>query len=107
MSLSILLGVGYYIYQSIFSRPEPPKPQTSFWNISLDSTKGDIKFIKGVPDEQSDDKDWFYKVGLLGKGGSDISGSIHIRFKNNKIYFILYRGKLSLFAPSLEGVHSK
>jgi hypothetical protein len=94
VGLSILLGVGYYIYQSISNRP---KLQTTFWDISLNSTKGDIKFLKGEPDKQSDDKNWIYS-----KGGESI---IQIGFDNNKILFIIYKGH-NLNAPSLlQGIY--
>ena len=93
IGLSILLGVGYYIYQSISNRPEP---QTSFWGISLDSTRGDIKFLKGEPDKDSDDENWVYV-----KEGKSL---FHIKFKDNKVRYIAYDGDF-LHGPSIQGVN--
>ncbi len=94
VGLSILLGAGYYIIQSISNRPEP---QTSFLNISLDSTKGDIKFLKGEPDKGSNDGIWFYSK------GKEETSSFFIIFKDNKIRVIGYDGKY-FRSPSFQGV---
>jgi hypothetical protein len=94
VSISILLGVGYYIYQSISNRP---KPQTTFLGISLDSTKGDIKFLKGEPIKGSDDKFWSYST-EQGKS------SFFIIFKDSKIWVIGYDGEI-LYGNSLQGVY--
>jgi len=81
--LLIFLGFGFYVYQSLSDRPEP---QTSFWDVSLDSTKGDIKFFKGPPIKGPDATNWFYSNKPSSNTGED--SIIHIGFKNDKIHFV-------------------
>jgi len=87
-----LFGAGVYVYQYISNRP---KPQTSFWDISLDSTKSDIKFLKGEPEKDSADDDWYYV-----KGETYL---FRITFRDNKVRFIAYDGD-NLHSPSLQGI---
>ena len=101
VSLSILSGVGYLIYPTISNRP---KPQTSFWDISLDSTKSDLKFLKGPPIKGSDATHWFYSNKPPSNTGED--AIIHIGFKDEKIHFISYEGDYR-YGPSLQGVYNR
>lgn len=93
VGLSILLGAGYYIYTLVSNRP---KLQTSFWGISLNSTRGDIKFLKGDPLRQPGDEYWFYIQGQ--------DSLISIKFENDKIHYICYTGT-NLYGPPLKGVN--
>src|SRR5215471_21450216 len=56
----ILIASGSWVYSTIEARP---KIQTSFWDIPLGATEGDVKFLKGAPDAMSKTKDkdtWEY-----------------------------------------------
>jgi len=108
VAVLILLIGGYYIYQYIYeskskvpdiyeSKLDLAEIQTNFWGISLDSTKSDIKFLKGNASyKESNDRHWVYAIG-------ERSG-IHITFKNDKIYYIIYFGKRP-YGPPLQGVY--
>jgi hypothetical protein len=85
-SLMLLTGIvlfGRYIYLKIADRP---RVQKEFLGLTLDSTKEDIKFLKGTPTKEEKDM-WYY-------GFSETSYSYNplvsywIIFANNKISFI-------------------
>jgi hypothetical protein len=81
-SLVLLTGIvlgGRYIYLKIAERP---KVQKSFWGLTLDSTKEDIKFLKGTPTTEKKDS-WDYWVI---ENTIDIEYSI--QFANTKIWAI-------------------
>lgn len=82
-----------------------PKAQSSFWDISLNTTKDDIKFIKGEPTEITDKGSWVYR-----KSQSDYTDdkSIYIiSFRNDSVRYIMYFGSDWLSAPDLQGIWIK
>ena len=52
----ILIASGLWVYSTIEDRP---KVEHAFWDIPLDATKSDVRFIKGEPSEKDDDM-WRY-----------------------------------------------
>lgn len=79
--VGILLG-GQYIYLKIVDRP---KVQKSFWGLTLDSTKEDIKFLKGTPKEEHKGR-WIYHE--FKKTKISNFQIILIQFADDKIQFI-------------------
>ena len=93
--LSILGGIGLYIYSKMSERPSV---QNSFWDIPLHSTKEDVKYLKGVPtNKQYGDDNWTYKV----KGYLERESVFWVSFKDNKIRFVLCWGDPSAY---LQGI---
>lgn len=79
-SLMLLAGIGFfgrYVYLKIAERP---KVQKSFWGLTLDSTKEDIKFLKGTPYKVEKNR-WQYVV-------EDPFAIIDIIFVYNKIWLL-------------------
>jgi hypothetical protein len=84
-SLILLAGIGFfgrYVYLKIAERP---KVQKSFWGLTLDSTKEDIKFLKGTPYKVEKNR-WQYVV-------EDPFAIIDIIFVYNKIWLLGGEGK--------------
>ena len=44
-----VLGVGATFYWFYSTLPEEPQVQTEYWGLSLDSSKSDVRFLKGEP----------------------------------------------------------
>jgi hypothetical protein len=61
----------------------------------LDSTKGDIKFLKGNPDKDSDDGMWFYS--------REKKSNYLIIFKDNKVRAIGFEGRFP-YGDLLQGI---
>lgn len=96
--LSVIAGIGFWIYTAVSGRPNI---QNEFWGISLQATKGDIKFLKGQPTEINDGDDiWVYvsKDSFLDQKTTHV-----IFFKGNKIRSILCSGSY-LYAGTIEGL---
>lgn len=55
--LILLAGIGLYFASKIM---ETQNVQKSFWGLTLDSTREDIKFLKGAPTKEEKD-DWHYE----------------------------------------------
>ena len=84
-SLILLAGIvlcGRYLYVKIAERP---KVQKSYWDLTLDSTKEDIKFLKGTPTKEEKDS-WSYKITEPYYPYKQTS--YLIMFVNNKIWLI-------------------
>ena len=57
-----VLGVGVTFYWFYSTLPEEPQVQTEFWGLSLDSTKSDVRFLKGEPASTVlEDSRWVFK----------------------------------------------
>src|SRR5439155_10687384 len=90
--LLIFGGIGVYVYSLIPYRPEvqdKPKPmvQDTFWDISLNMSKADVKFIKGAPTKTEGEDLWIYEEqSYRGKSVYTIS------FKGEKTDFISFTG---------------
>ena len=79
MSLLIIVLAGAGLY-SFWRYTQRPQVQTEYWDISLDSTKLDIKFLKGAP-TKVEGKVWrFETYDVIFEGESDT------------IRYVLYRG---------------
>jgi len=90
--LSILGGIGFYVYNR-------PKPQTSFWGISLDSTEADVKFTKGTSAD-SDENLWVYNQTY---SNSDREATVFVRFQDGKVKGVVFSGSGSYREPPLQG----
>ncbi len=91
------LGLYAYSYYSDMSRS-----QTVFWDIPLDATESDIKFLKGAPIEVLDKDRWVYRPE---NSTSPETKSQHIvAFRDGKIWYVMYFGSRSAFAPSLQRI---
>ncbi len=98
ISLSIIGGISFYIYKTV---AEKPSTQTSFWDISFNTTKKDIKFVKGEPTEITDMGSWVYKI--TQNSYNDDKDVYVINFKNDRVRFVMYFGSNWLSAPDLQG----
>ena len=95
IGLSILGGIGLYIYSKM---SEWPSVQNSFWDIPLHSTKEDVKYLKGVPtNKKHGDDNWIYKV----KGYLERESVFWVTFKDDKIRYVLCWGDRSTY---LQGI---
>ncbi|MBI2999219.1 MAG: hypothetical protein HYY46_12365 [Deltaproteobacteria bacterium] len=99
--LAVLLGSSVYIYHWISNRP---KLSERFWDVPLDATKNDIKFLKGAPSEKRDgDNVWVYK---WEKDSNCRDSTYAIFFDNDKIRFIGYYGPNSVCSPhGIQGIN--
>jgi hypothetical protein len=103
LTLSSILGISFYLYSYIENKP---KKQTIFWGISLSSTKEDIKFAKGSPEENKNDNRWIYKI--KDSTYSDDYSLYIIQFNDdNKIRYIGFWGNDWLSSPYLQGLRLK
>lgn len=102
ISLAVIAGISYYTYKTISDRP---KTQDSFWDISLNTTKEDIKFIKGEPTEITDKGNWVYKISQ--SDYTDDKSIYIITFRNDSVRYIMYFGSDWLSAPDLQGIWIK
>lgn len=93
--LSILGGIGFYVYNR-------PKPQTSFWGISLDSTEADVKFTKGTSAD-SDENLWVYNQTY---SNSDREATVFVRFQDGKVKGVVFSGGGSYREPPLQGIRA-
>jgi hypothetical protein len=95
VAVSILLGVGLYLYLRTDDRP---RKEMAFWGVPLGAPKSDVKFLKGEPRPSSDEDYWTY-VDVDGNKESSYS----VNFVDGKVDFVLFRGS-SLYAPSIQGI---
>jgi hypothetical protein len=98
VTLAALAGGGVYIYTLIESRP---KPQTSFWNIPLNATEADVKFLKGEPTKR-EDVTWTYETKQV---QSDPYYYVVQFEKSGKLRFVMYYGA-GLYMPFVQGISS-
>lgn len=59
LSLLAILVVTLGLFYAYFLYQDMPKIENSFWEIPLNATKADVKFMKGKPSETKDDV-WRY-----------------------------------------------
>ena len=85
-----ILGVASFYFYSVVS--DWPQVQTSFWEISLDSSKEDIRFKKGEPTIFSYER-WRYVVDI--NAIDDTIASYDIIFKDKKLWAVMYFQHLS------------
>jgi len=91
--LSILGGIGFYVYNR-------PKPQTSFWGISLNSTAAGVKFMKGTPADSIDENLWVYKQTY----SSNREATVFVRFQDGNVKGVVFSGSRSSQEPALQGI---
>ena len=102
-SLILLAGIalfGRYIYLKIAERP---KVQKSFWGLTLDSTKEDIKFLKGTPAKEERDM-WYYISEDRHDGRYKLIAIYAITFTNNKIWRIMGEGIETGLGPTIQNI---
>ncbi len=95
--LSILAGLGLYIYSQIQDRPAV---QNTFWDIPLSSTKEDVIFLKGAPTKRDKDGRWIYRL----KREFGRESAFTIQFKENNIHYVACLGTDFLTSPHLQGM---
>jgi len=106
--VGVLAVAGNFIYEKHSDYrikhkiPDSPEVMNSFWDIPLDSTQEDIKFLKGKPSEILEDDDWVYKSD---KNSSYDKYVYLIRFKDGKIRFIVCITDES-FLSGIQGISS-
>jgi len=96
VALAVLVGGGYYIYYQI---DQGPKPQTSFWDIPLDATEAEVRFLRGEPTKRVGTL-WVYET----KPSYGDSFSYVVRFADDgKLRYVMYLGSGSSM-PYLQGI---
>lgn len=99
----VLIAGGLWTYNTIEERP---KSQTSFWEIPLGATKGDVKFLKGAPNVVPKEKDqdtWEYLT--EDKTLKQWDHVYRIGFQDGKVWLIEYFGSPSrTYGPGIQGV---
>jgi len=84
-SLMLLAAIVVYVDSKI---AEKPKVQKSFWGLTLDSTKEDIKFLKGAPTKEEKDN-WHYESTYKEGKYYYYNYNYDIIFRDNKIRVIV------------------
>lgn len=86
-ALATVIGVGAWIYSLISERPHP---QMAFWEIPLEATKSDVKFLKGEPTRTDGENVWVYvsKESYL----NEDSYVVIVIFNGDKLRAVLYSG---------------
>jgi len=97
VSISILGGIGIFVY---IKKSDKPEIQTSFWDINLSSSKSSIKFIKGPPDKIEPEDIWVYISEIFGA-----PEAYYLRFNEDQIRLVGYLGGASSGGPSIQGIH--
>jgi len=83
--LILLAGIGFFGRYIYFKIAERPKMQKSLWGLTLDSTREDIKFLKGTPKEEHKGR-WIYRE--FQKTKISNFQIITIEFADDKIWYI-------------------
>jgi hypothetical protein len=93
----ILIAIALWIYTKIDARAYD---QTTFWDIPLGATKGDVKFLKGAP--IFEDADSY----LFANNSGNNDHVYEILFKNDKVWLIKYF-TISNHTndPGIQGIH--
>src|SRR3989338_323971 len=104
----ILIAAGLWIYNTIEQRP---KVQTTFWDIRIGATEGDVKFLKGSPSDGPINKDrdeWVYVFEgstLRERTTKEWDSIYRIRFKTGKVYLVEYRTSPNrTYGPGIQGI---
>lgn len=95
LTITICASIGIFIYLKMSAKPEI---QTSFWEVTLESRKPSIEFIKGPPIEVTDDDYWIYQSKI--KGGTEI---YFLKFMNDKLWVVGYLAGGLSGGPGMQG----
>jgi 4-amino-4-deoxy-L-arabinose transferase-like glycosyltransferase len=79
----ILIASALWIYSMIEQRP---KVEHAFWDIPLDATKSDVRFIKGEPSEK-DDNMWRY---FTRHENGNWATAYYVHFHEDKVWCITF-----------------
>ena len=123
VAITALSGIGIYAWIRYLEHEQrPPKPvaMLEFWELNLNSTKGDVKFKKGNPDrvhafpqskkDPSEKREvWVYAMTdegktMASKGDMMPWDSYGVSFRNDEIRMIFYVGTESWKGPKLHGI---
>lgn len=96
-TLAVVIGAGVWVYSLISERPHV---QTAFWEIPLEATKSDVKFLKGEPTKLDGENVWVY---VTKKGYSNEDFYHVIYFNGDKLRASLYTGPY-LGSPGIQGL---
>ncbi len=97
LGIAALAGGGTYVISLI---PTKPKVEENFWGITLNTSKADLKFMKGEPTTKTKDGGWTY---TKKKYENDWS-AYRISFRDDKIRYILFAGSSWLDSPDLQEI---
>src|SRR5262249_54979798 len=97
----VVVAMGIWIYNKIESSA---RVQTTFWDIPLGATKGDVKFLKGTPNDLSEGEDsWAYIT-------YDSTGSLweyvyRVQFRNGRVWIVSYDANSRMsFGQGIQGL---
>jgi len=96
VSISILGGIGIFVY---IKKSDKPEIQTSFWDITLSSSKSSIKFIKGPPNKIEPGDIWVYISEIFGA-----PEAYYLRFNEDELRLVGYLGGDLSGGPSIHGI---
>ena len=96
VSISIFGGIGIFVYVKKSAKPEI---QTSFWDITLSSSKSSIKFIKGPPDKIEPGDIWVYISEIYGA-----PETYYLIFNEDQLRLVGYLGGDLNRGPSIQGI---
>ena len=94
--ISIFGGIGIFVY---IKKSDKPEIQTSFWDITLSSSKSSIKFIKGPPNKIEPEDIWIYISEIFGA-----PEAYYLRFNEDRLRLVGYLGGDLSGGPSIQGI---
>jgi hypothetical protein len=93
------LCVAFYAYSLIEDRP---KAEQAFWDIPLNASKSDVKFIKGEASEKEDDV-WRY---ITRDQSGNWSTAYYVHFEEDTVWCIaFYANEFSRWAANIQGIN--
>jgi hypothetical protein len=98
-----VIALGLWIHKTI---DHHPKVQTSFWDIPLGATQGDVKFLKGEPtgvakDRDEDTWEYLFNDSIL----KEWDYIYRVRFKNGKVWLVEYFASPNrTYGPGIQGI---
>ncbi|WP_321991489.1 hypothetical protein [Marispirochaeta aestuarii] len=92
-----IIGLAYSFFNEL------PKQEKEFWGLKLNSTKSDIKFLKGVPTESENGRYWAYVFDLTAVNSPEQALYI-IFFEDDKIRSIIYNGPRYNNSPKIQNI---
>ncbi|WP_319478439.1 MULTISPECIES: hypothetical protein [Marispirochaeta] len=92
-----IIGLSYNYFSEL------PKKETEFWGLKINSTKSDIKFLKGMPTEYENGKYWAYVYDITSINNTEQALYI-VFFEDEKIRSIIYNGPKYHSSPQIQSI---